>query len=431
MSMALQNDHVKDTSASADRFPGVHREEQDLREELLLTEKYFNKIVEVLKILLPASSTDASKRSPLHVMLETSNWHSDIADREPKLLQLLNAALLDQLSATDLANNTLLHYALKYTTNSSAVCFRIFELYPDAVRDVRTTITPTLDSACSAQLTARSLDDRVPLAILDAYPAAARAVPTVVTGSLCGVTGDGSFQKKKKKRWLNRAEMQRLAEEKEAAAAYPYIPRTMLSLALSEWSNGGSGNTHGNVNRHCAAEAQLLRLLEAWPDAVKDGYCSDTTDGEFNVGARAGGRAGAEAGAGASPAPRGLPTVLHIALQTQCPDSVVLKILEHWPAAVMVADPFFKQTPLETATFLLNQGQCSPALFMALASAYIEMQTLKTTATPTGDVCSKGAAATRIIDAASAAYENAVVAENAPLAFRTLNGDVYIIKGWW
>lgn len=31
---------------------------------------------------------------------------------------------------------------------------------------------------------ARSLDDRVPLAILDAYPAAARAVPTVVTGSL-------------------------------------------------------------------------------------------------------------------------------------------------------------------------------------------------------------------------------------------------------
>lgn len=53
----------------------------------------------------------------------------------------------------------------------------------------------------------------------------------------CGVTGDGSFQKKKKKRWLNRAEMQRLAEEKEAAAAYPYIPRTMLSLALSEWSN--------------------------------------------------------------------------------------------------------------------------------------------------------------------------------------------------
>lgn len=67
MSMALQNDHVKDTSASADRFPGVHREEQDLREELLLTEKYFNKIVEVLKILLPASSTDASKRSPLYV----------------------------------------------------------------------------------------------------------------------------------------------------------------------------------------------------------------------------------------------------------------------------------------------------------------------------------------------------------------------------
>ena len=56
-----------------------------------------------------------------HVMLETSNWHSDIADREPKLLQLLNAALLDQLSATDLANNTLLHYALKYTTHSSAV----------------------------------------------------------------------------------------------------------------------------------------------------------------------------------------------------------------------------------------------------------------------------------------------------------------------
>lgn len=56
----------------------------------------------------------------------------------------------------------------------------------------------------------------------------------------------------------------------------------MLTVAHS-FLQGGSGNTHGNVNRHCAAEAQLLRLLEAWPDAVKDGYCSDTTDGEFNV----------------------------------------------------------------------------------------------------------------------------------------------------
>ena len=69
------------------------------------------------------------------------------------------------------------------------------------------------------------------------------------------------------------------------------------------------------------------------------------------------------------------------------------------PEAVRIADSQTKQNAMQTATSLLEKGECSPPLFMRLASAYIATF---------ADGKPKGPAALKLLAAASDAYEVSV-----------------------
>ena len=260
-------------------------------------------------------------------MLETTNWHHTKAERDPKLLRLVGAALPEQLCATDLAGNTLLHYALKFAHNSSAICLRLLERYPAAAEQKDVVGSLPLELALARWDT---VGEDVILAIADVYP-------TAVQARRIGAFNNG----------------------RPVGLAEADINLTMLSLAMQ--SPFGTGNA-STSQKH--TDNTILGIMAHWPGAVKQGYADGTGGGAATpadgAGSAAGGGGGGDAAAATAattepqadpptPAPisarlsdgqlfanqGGVPTVLHAALRAHCSEGIICEILQQWQVALL------------------------------------------------------------------------------------------------
>ena len=273
-------------------------------------------------------------------MLETTNWHHTKAERDPKLLRLVGAALPEQLCATDLAGNTLLHYALKFAHNSSAICLRLLERYPAAAEQKDVVGSLPLELALARWDT---VGEDVILAIADVYP-------TAVQARRIGAFNNG----------------------RPVGLAEADINLTMLSLAMQ--SPFGTGNA-STSQKH--TDNTILGIMAHWPGAVKQGYANGTgggtatatpadgagsaatpADGAGSAAAAGGGGDDAAAATAATTEPQadpptpapvsarlsdgklfanqgGVPTVLHAALRAHCSEGIICEILQQWQVALL------------------------------------------------------------------------------------------------